>query len=83
MEMIEANLTKDKPVFDISRWERILNGMAIKIIHSINEGEYGRYSIIIWDTKKIVCDEAYLEENIFVPKELELSLKRLREFRTK
>jgi 4-hydroxy-4-methyl-2-oxoglutarate aldolase len=36
-----------------------------------------------WNTKKIVCDEAYLVENIFVPKELELSLKRLRELRTK
>ena len=32
-----------------------------------------------WDTKKIVCDRAYLSENISVPEELELSLKRLRE----
>ena len=34
-----ANSTKEKPVFDISRWERILNGMAIKITHSVNDGE--------------------------------------------
>jgi regulator of RNase E activity RraA len=32
-----------------------------------------------WDTKKIVCDKAYLNESISVPKELELPLKRLRE----
>ena len=47
-----ANSTKEKPIFDISRWERILNGMAIKITHSVNEGEYGGISIITWDAKK-------------------------------
>ena len=47
-----ANSTKEKPVFDISRWERILNGMAIKITHSVNDGEYGGESIITWDVKK-------------------------------
>ena len=49
-----SNSTKEKPVFDISRWERILNGMAIKITHSVNDGEYGGVSIITWDAKKIV-----------------------------
>ena len=44
-----ANSTKEKPVFDISYWERILNGMAIKITHSVNDGEYGGISIITWD----------------------------------
>ena len=47
-----ANSTKEKPVFDISQWERILNGMAIKITHSVNDGEYGGVSIITWDAKK-------------------------------
>ena len=47
-----SNSTKEKPVFDISRWERILNGMAIKITHSVNDGEYGGESIITWDAEK-------------------------------
>ena len=47
-----ANSTKVKPVFDISYWERILNGMGIKITHSVNDGEYGGISIITWDENK-------------------------------
>ena len=44
--------TKEQPVFDISHWERILNGMAIKITHSVNDGEYGGISIISWYENK-------------------------------
>jgi len=47
-----ANSTPEKPVYDISRWERALNGNAIRIMHSVNNGEYGGESIVIWDTKK-------------------------------
>ena len=47
-----SNSTKEKPVFDISHWERILNGMAIRIMHSVNEGEYGGESIITWSAEK-------------------------------
>ena len=36
-----------------------------------------------WDTKKIVCEKAYLNESISIPKKLELSLKRLRKTATK
>ena len=47
-----ANSTPEKPVYDISHWERALNGNAIRIMHSVNNGEYGGESIVIWDTKK-------------------------------
>ena len=47
-----ANSTKESPVFDVSHWERALNGMAIKITHSVNDGEYGGISIITWDENK-------------------------------
>ena len=47
-----ANSTPEKPVYDISRWERALNGNAIRNMHSVNNGEYGGESIVIWDTKK-------------------------------
>ena len=47
-----ANLTQEKPVYDISHWDRALNGNAIRIMHSVNNGEYGGESIMMWDTKK-------------------------------
>ena len=37
---------------DVSRWERALNGKAVRILHSINEGVYGGESMIVWDDKK-------------------------------
>ena len=46
-----AESTPEKPVFDVQYWERILNGNGIKITHSVNDGEYGGESIIMWDLK--------------------------------
>ena len=46
-----AESTPEKPVFDVQRWERILNGNGVKITHSVNNGEYGGESIIMWDSK--------------------------------
>lgn len=42
----------DKPTVDISRWERALNGKAVRILHSVNEGAYGGESLVMWDEKK-------------------------------
>ena len=47
-----ANSTAEKPVIDISRFERAMNGQAIRNLHSINDGEYGGESIIMWDPKQ-------------------------------
>lgn len=41
--------TSEKPAFDVARWERALNGQAIRILHSVNEGEYGGESIVFYD----------------------------------
>lgn len=41
-----------KPIQDISKWERALNGKVIHTTHSINEGEYGGESMIFYDRKK-------------------------------
>lgn len=46
------NSTPEKPVVDVARWERALNGKAVRITHSINNGSYGGESIIRWDEKK-------------------------------
>lgn len=49
-----ANSTAEKPIIDISRWERAMNGKAVRILHSINDGEYGGESIIMWDAQRKV-----------------------------
>src|SRR5262245_37959733 len=41
-----------KPTVDVARWERALNGQAIRTLHSVNDGAYGGESIIMWDAKK-------------------------------
>ena len=47
-----ANSTPEKPMFDIATWELILNGQAIRAIHSVNDGIYGGETIIMWDKEK-------------------------------
>ncbi|QOL24732.1 hypothetical protein LP316_10360 [Thalassotalea sp. LPB0316] len=42
----------ERPVIDVTRWERALNGKALKTIHSINNGEYGGESYIFFDHDK-------------------------------
>jgi len=49
-ELKSAN--QEKPSYDVSRWERTLNGQAVRIVHSVNNGEYGGESMIIWDDQK-------------------------------
>lgn len=41
-----------KPQIDHARWQRALNGQAIKSVHSINQGEYGGETLIFWDKSK-------------------------------
>ncbi len=47
-----ADSTPDKPKVDVSRWERAMNGQAVRILHSVNDGEYGGETIIMWDKEK-------------------------------
>ena len=47
-----ANSTAEKPLFDTARWERALNGKAVRVLHSVNDGVYGGETIIIWDANK-------------------------------
>jgi hypothetical protein len=46
------NSTKEKPQFDVSRWEVALKGKAVRTIHSVNDGVYGGESIVMWDPAK-------------------------------
>ena len=42
----------DKPAVDVARWERALNGQAVRVLHSFNQGVYGGETIFFWDDKK-------------------------------
>lgn len=45
----------DRVNVDVARWERILNGQAIRILHSVDDGNYGGETIIRWDeTRKAI-----------------------------
>jgi hypothetical protein len=46
------NSKPEKPTIDIARWERALNGKAVRVLHSINDGYYGGESVIHWDKAK-------------------------------
>ena len=53
------NSTKDKPLKDIIYFERILNGKAISISHSVNDGEYGGKYIIMWNAEKNIVESYF------------------------
>ena len=53
------NSKPEKPVVDIMRWERALNGNAIRSLHSINEGSYGGETIYTWNAEKQVVTFHY------------------------
>ena len=42
----------DKPTVDVARWERALNGQAVRVLHSINDGIYGGELLARWDESK-------------------------------
>src|SRR5262245_59431335 len=46
------NSTKEKPLFDVARWEVALKGKAVRCLHSVNDGIYGGESLIMWDPEK-------------------------------
>ncbi len=46
------NSTPEKPAFDVQRFERALNGKAVRALHSINDGVYGGETLIFWDKAK-------------------------------
>src|SRR6185369_168379 len=46
------NSKPEKPIVDVMRWERALNGKAVRVLHSINDGAYGGETIFRWDEQK-------------------------------
>lgn len=46
------NSTPEKPRTDVARWERALNGQAVRILHSVNDGVYGGETLVSWEAAK-------------------------------
>ena len=46
------NSTKENPMIDILSFERALNGNAVKVIHSVNNGEFGGETMVMWNPEK-------------------------------
>jgi hypothetical protein len=42
----------EKPMGDVVRFERVLNGRAIRAVHSVNDGIYGGETLIVWNAGK-------------------------------
>lgn len=53
------NSTPEKPVVDVSKWERALNGQAVRITHSINQGAYGGETILMPNPKTKALEYHY------------------------
>lgn len=54
------NSTPEKPLVDVMRMERAMNGKAIRSMHSLNDGEYGGETLIYWDAEKKAVAFFYL-----------------------
>jgi hypothetical protein len=42
----------EKPTIDVAKWERALNGQAVRMLHSINQGVYGGETLFVWNEQK-------------------------------
>ena len=49
----------EKSTVDMSRWERALNGQAVRVLHSINQGIYGGETLFVWNEKNQVVEYFY------------------------
>ena len=50
---------QDKPMQDVARWESALKGHAVRILHSINQGEYGGETLVYWNKENEQLDYYY------------------------
>ena len=49
----------EKPTVDVARWERILNGQAVRLLHSINQGVYGGETVFVWNDQSHTVEFYY------------------------
>jgi hypothetical protein len=42
----------EKPSTHVQTWERAMNGQAVRVLHSVNDGDYGGETIFYWDESR-------------------------------
>jgi hypothetical protein len=52
--------TPEKPMHDVAKYERVLNGQAVRVTHSVNQGVYGGETLIYWDNERKTVAFFYL-----------------------
>jgi hypothetical protein len=53
------NSKPDNPTVDVAKWERALNGQAVRQLHSVNDGSYGGEALLFWDDQQKVISVYY------------------------
>ncbi|WP_051252393.1 hypothetical protein [Ferrimonas kyonanensis] len=46
-----SDSTPEKPVVDVSQWQPALQGKAVRITHSLNQGQYEGETLMVWDAQ--------------------------------
>ena len=54
------------------KWERALNGQAVRILHSVNQREYGGETIIVWNRKTGVWSSYFTTAGFFLEEQSSL-----------
>lgn len=51
-------MNEEKKVYDVSRWEAALGGRAVRILHSVGDGNYGGETLVRWDpvAREVIYD---------------------------
>src|SRR5262249_2723465 len=62
------NSKPDKLTVDIARWERALNGQAVRMLHSINQGVYGGETLFVWNETAQTVEYYYFTTAGFMTK---------------
>ena len=44
--------TPENPMVDVQRWEWALAGKGVRIVHSLNQGQYGGETMVIYDGER-------------------------------
>ena len=55
----------DDDTTDVSNWEWIMGGKALRIMHSINDGNYGGEALLHWNTDKEAITYRYVTTATF------------------
>lgn len=48
----KALVNPERQLWDVARWERALADTAVRIVHSVGDGQYGGETLVVWDAER-------------------------------